>query len=215
MIPTIKKWDSADKINFNELPDQFVLKANHDSGSIVICKNKKYFNQHAAINKLNRALQENFWFRNREWAYKDIKKCILAEPYLVDTKTNELRDYKLFCFNGNPKFFKVDFGRFTDHHANYYDLDKNLLPYGEAAFPPLPEKIIEIPESLQEMIEYAKILSNGIPFVRVDFYDVNNIVYFGEMTFYPNAGYHKFLSMEQDIEIGAMLDLSSIDSPKK
>lgn len=210
VIPTLKKWDTVEQIHFDELPNQFVLKANHDSGSIVICKDKKNFNTHQAKKKLAKALKENYYFRNREWVYKDIQSCILAEPYLVDQRTDELRDYKFFCFNGEPKFFKVDFDRFIEHHANYYNLKKELLPYGEAAFPPIPEKVIEIPENLQEMVEYAKILSEAIPFVRVDFYDVNGIVYFGEMTFYPNAGYHKFLSREQDLEIGNMLDLSSI-----
>lgn len=215
VIPTLEKYDSANQINFDKLPSQFVLKANHDSGSIVICKNKNNINKNYIRQKLTKSLKENYFFRTREWVYKDIKSCIIAEPYLIDLKTNELRDYKFFCFNGEPKFFKVDFSRFVEHHANYYDLEKNILPYGEAAFPPIPGKEIIIPDNFNEMVDYARILSRGIPFVRVDFYDVNDIVYFGEMTFYPNAGYHKFMSLEQDLEIGNMLDLSSFECFKK
>lgn len=215
VIPTLKKWDSANQINFDELPDQFVIKPNHDSGSIVICKDRKSFNESQARKKLDSALKENYYYRKREWVYKDIQRCLLAEPYLVDSKTGDLMDYKFFCFNGEPKFFCIDFNRFIEHHTNFYNLNGQLLPYSLIPYPCIPDKEIEIPKTLGEMIEYAKILARGIPFVRVDFYDVDGFVYFGEMTFYPYAGYNKYKSPEHDLEIGNMLDISSLKSTEK
>lgn len=115
---------------------------------------------------------------------------------------DELKDYKFFCFNGKVKFFKVDFGRFVEHHANYYDTDGNLLPFGEKSFEPDPSYNIELPNNLKEMIKLAESLSKNEPFLRVDFYNVNGKIFFGELTFYPASGLGKWTTEEADMKIG-------------
>jgi hypothetical protein len=128
----------------------------------------------------------------------------------VDTQTTELRDYKLFCFNGKVKCFKIDFDRFINHHANYYDINRNLLPFGEVACPPCFDRKIETPCNLQLMVDHAEKLADGIPFVRVDFYEVDTKVYFGETTFYPAAGFGCFTDEKCDYKLGKWIKL-----PKK
>ena len=120
---------------------------------------------------------------------------------------DELKDYKFFCFNGKVKFFKVYFGRFVEHHANYYDTDGNLLPFGEKSFEPDPNYPIELPNNLREMISLAERLSKNEPFLRVDFYNVNSKIFFGELTFYPASGMGRWTSDEVDISIGNNLKL--------
>ncbi len=119
---------------------------------------------------------------------------------------DSLNDYKFFCFNGIPKFFKIDFGRFTEHHANYYDIDGNLQPFGEQEFPPKPEKKLPLPQTLPTMTEIARKLSQGIPFVRVDLYEINGKVYFGELTFFPASGTGKLTPPEWNEKIGDLLE---------
>ena len=128
----------------------------------------------------------------------------IVDVYPVE---DDLRDYKFFCFNGNVKFFKVDFGRFTEHHANYYSTDGKLLPYGELVFPPKDDELIRLPLNLNEMINVAEKLSAGIPFLRVDLYNVNAKIYFGELTFYPASGLSRWTDDKWDREIGDMLEL--------
>lgn len=123
---------------------------------------------------------------------------------------NELHDIKIFCFNGKPKFFKIDFGRFVEHHANYYDTNLQLLPFGESNFVPIPQAKIKIPSTIYEMFALAEKLSVGIPFLRVDFYEVNCHIYFGELTFYPANGMGKFTPEHYDDIIGCELNLEQI-----
>ena len=120
---------------------------------------------------------------------------------------DELKDYKFFCFNGKVKFFKVDFGRFVEHHANYYDIEGKLLPFGEKSFAPDPNYIIELPDNLRDMIALAERLSKNEPFLRVDFYNVNGKIFFGELTFYPASGLGKWTSEEADKENGLFVKL--------
>ena len=117
-------------------------------------------------------------------------------------KYDELKAYKFFCFNGKVRFFKVDFGRFVEHHANYYDTNSNLLPFGEKSFEPDPSDIIELPKNLIEMISLAERLSMNVPFLRVDFYNVNSKIFFGELTFYPASGLGKWTTEKADYMIG-------------
>lgn len=119
----------------------------------------------------------------------------------------DLRDYKFFCFNGCVKFFKIDYGRFTDHHANYYDRQGSLLPFGEAAFIPDPCAGITVPANLEEMIKCAEKISAGHTFLRVDLYSISGRIYFGEATFYPASGLGEFTPSEWDLKIGRMLHL--------
>lgn len=206
IIPTIGVWNSVDEIDWDSLPNQFVLKWNHDSGSIVICKDKTKLDRNKAILRLRKNEHSSGYWYGREWPYKNVNPCIIAEKYMED-ESGELRDYKFFCFNGKAKFFKVDFGRYVEHHANYYDTKCNLLPFGEESFPSIFEKKLKMPENIDRMIELAEKLAENIPFIRVDFYDVRSRIYFGELTLFPASGFGRFTSNEWDYKIGDMIDL--------
>lgn len=207
IIPTLGVWRSFDEINFNSLPDQFVLKCNHGSGDVVICKDKSAFDKEAARKKLTAALAQDYYLVSREWPYKNVERLILAEQYIEDSVTHDARDYKFFCFGGEVKCYKVDFNRFTEHRANWYLRDGSLMPYGETVCPPCFDRQLELPESLPQMILLAERLAAGIPFLRVDFYHVNNTIYSGELTFYPASGLHPFTDEALDIQMGQWLTL--------
>lgn len=207
IIPTLGVWDRFEDIDFDDLPDQFVLKCTHGSGDVVICKDKSSFDREAARKKITKALRTDYYKISREWPYKDVQRKVLAERYMEDDMLGELRDYKFFCFNGRVKCFKVDFDRFINHRANYYDREGVLLPFGEVSFPPDPERRIFLPPGLEMMIAFAESLSASIPFLRVDFYYVNGNIYFGESTFYPAAGFGVFTLEEWDRKMGEWLEL--------
>ena len=213
IIPTIGVWDNFEDINFENLPNQFVLKCTHDSGGIVICKDKKSLDIEQARKKLNKSLKRNYYYVHREWPYKKIKPRIIAEKYMVDESGEELKDYKFFCFNGEPKMLFVAVDRPHDTKFNFYDLEFNKLPFMQH-YKNFDRKI-EKPKSFDKMIELAKILSNGIPHVRVDFYDINGKTYFGELTFYHFTGFEKFEPEEWDLKIGNMLQLPADNSKEK
>lgn len=207
IIPTLGIWDNFDEIDFNSLPDKFVLKTTHDSGGVVICRDKASFDIENAKLKLSKSLKNNFYWQFREWPYKNVKPRILAEELIELPDNADLMDFKLHCFNGKVQFIKVDFGRFTEHHANYYDPDWNLLPFGLESYPPLPEFIIPKPQYLSEMKEFAEKLSRNHSFLRVDLYTTDNNIYFGELTFFPGAGLNKFTSKEWEEKVGDMIKL--------
>ena len=206
VIPTLGVWKRPEDIEWDKLPNQFVLKWNHDSGSIVICKDKDNFDREKAIKKLRYGEKVNGFWYGREWPYKDVKPQILAEKYMED-ESGELKDYKFFCFNGHVRCFKVDFDRFTNHHANYFDINGNFLPFGETICPPDSSKVLALPNNISKMIQLAEALSESIPFVRVDFYSVNDNIYFGEITFYPAGGFGPFVPNEWDYTFGSWLKL--------
>lgn len=210
IIPTIGVWERFEDIDFSDLPDQFVLKCTHDSGGLVICKDKAKLDYKAAKCKIEKAMKRNYYYHGREWPYRDVPRKIICEKYMEDQFTQELRDYKLFCFGGVAKCYKVDFDRFVEHHANYYDMDNNMLTLGEKICPPVFEKKLELPETLSKMKKLAEILSKGIPFLRVDFYDINGHVYFGELTFFPASGFGEFLSPDWDDKLGQWLKLPDL-----
>ena len=193
IIPTLGVWDNFDDIDFDALPDQFVLKCTHDSGGLVICKDKSKLDIKKAKKKINKSLHRNYYYMFREWPYKNVKPRIIAEKYIEDHSTSELCDYKFFCFNGTAKCYKVDFDRFISHTANYFTIDGELMKLGEEVCPPNFEKEIPTPENLDKMKEFAEKLSTTLPFLRADFYDVDGKLYFGEMTFYPASGFEKFI----------------------
>ena len=210
VIPTLVVWDDVKNVDYSSLPDRFVLKCTHDSGSIAICKDKSLFDAKGVTSDLSKCLKQNFYYLGREWPYKNVKPRIIAECYLEDQSTNELRDYKFFCFWGKVKCFKVDFDRFTCHKANYYDVNGNLLNIGEMACPPDPTKDIKLPKNLNKMIEFAERLSKEIPFVRIDFYEIEDKVLFGEMTFFPASGFGKFIDERNDYLLGEWLDIEKL-----
>lgn len=209
IIPTLGVWDRPEEIDFDALPDRFVLKTSHGGGSngIVICRDKKSLDRRRAIGRLKKAMGQDIYIINREWPYKNVRRRVLAEALLEDPSDEDLKDYKLFCFNGKVKFGKVDMDRFIEHRANYYDLAWRLQPFGESDVLPLPDRKIDRPGNLGRMVELAEKIAKDIPFVRVDLYSVEDRVYFGEMTFFPAAGFGKFVPAEADRMIGELLEL--------
>ena len=208
VIPTLGVWENFDDIDFNRLPNQFVLKCTHDSGGLVICKDKSKLDKKKAKLKIESSLRANFYYKNREYPYENVKPRIIAETYMVDESGEELKDYKFFCFNGEPKMFFIATGRPYDTRFDFYDLEFNHLPFKQGH--PWAIKPIRKPEHFSEMIEYAKILSKDFPHVRVDFYNINGEIYFGEMTFFHFAGFVPFEPSSWDNKIGDWLKLPNI-----
>ena len=145
VIPTIDVANTFDEIEFKKLPKQFVIKCNHDSGGVVICKDKDKFDIKKAKKIINASLKKNYYINGREWPYKFVKPRILVEQFMIDKELNELRDYKFFCFNGKVEYFKVDFDRFINHKANYYNREGIIQPFGEEVCPPDFERKIVLP----------------------------------------------------------------------
>ena len=212
IIPTLGVWDKPEDIDWASLPNKFVLKTTHGGGGggVVICKDKAAFDKASAIAKLKESMASDIYSGLREWPYKDVPKRIIAEKFMAPEKSpapNDLPDYKFFCFNGMVRFFKVDFGRFVEHHANYYSPEGELLEFGEQGLEPDPNYPIELPNNLGEMIALAEKLSANEPFLRVDLFNVNGNIYFGELTFYPASGMLPWTTEEADKEIGKYLKL--------
>lgn len=210
VIPTLGVWKNVDDIDFKSLPEKFVLKCNNDSGGIVICKNKKDFDEVKAKSFLKERLKNNGYWYGREWPYKNVKPCIIAEKYMEDSISKDLKDYKFFCFNGSMEFFYIDIDRFIEHRANYYDRNGNFLPFGKKYCPPDYTKKIEMPKNLDKMIELAETISHNIVLSRIDFYEIDGQVYFGEITFYPGSGFSPFTDEKWDYKLGDMIDLPNI-----
>lgn len=213
VVPTLAVYNSVDEINLENLPEQFVLKCNHDSGSVIICKDKSTFDLKAAKIKLSKALHQNFYKEAREWPYKNVSPKIFAEKYLcnnqMEKNNTEMTDYKFYCFHGESKFLYVSYG-LSDHSSAkiaFLNLDYTYAPFYRddfSTFNVLPPK----PKSFKTLIELSNILSKDIPFVRVDWYDVEGIPYFSEMTFYPGGGTTKLTPFTYDERIGQWLDLN-------
>ncbi|PWW08475.1 teichuronopeptide biosynthesis TupA-like protein [Paenibacillus cellulosilyticus] len=178
-------YKSVKDINIAELPDSFVMKVNHGSGQNIFCSNKNDFDFKKAVRELNRYLRYNHYLHGREWAYKNIEAQVIIEEYLNDSGKSP-DDYKFFCFNGRPEFIQMDIDRFGNHTRNIYDLNWELMDF-KIEYNNSQEEVPR-PSQLNLMIDYAKKLSREFPFVRVDFYNFNNKIYFGEMTFYPGNG---------------------------
>ena len=209
IIPTLGIYDKFDDIDFDKLPNQFVIKCTHDSGGIVIVKNKTNFDKNAARKKINKFLKRRFYYTNREWPYKNVKPRIIVEQYMEDEKDGELRDYKLFCFNGKFEIMFIATNRQGkgDTYFDFFDRDFRHLPFtnGHPNAPIIPHK----PVKFDEMVTLAEKLSKNIPQVRIDFYEVNGRVYFGEATFFHWSGFVPFEPEEWDYKIGQMIDLNN------
>ena len=212
VIPTLGVWDRFEDIDFSTLPDRFVLKTTNGGGGggVVICRDKKNLDKASAASILNRSLHKSIYKNFREWPYKNIKPRIIAEKFMVD-ESGELRDYKFYCFKGEPKVFLVASERFSGHstYFDYFDMDGNHLPFtqGGENNPILPK----LPSTFEEMRQVAQELSQGIPHVRIDLYSVDDKVYFGEFTFFDSSGYEKFSPNEWDEVFGKWINLSIRD----
>lgn len=209
IIPTYEVYEEIEQIDFKKLPNQFVLKCTHDSGGVVICKDQSFFNINNAKRMLKKCLSVNYSDYKKEYPYKSIRPRIIAEQYLVDESGYELKDYKFFCFNGDVKFFKVDFDRYSNHRANYYDNKLTLLSFGEEVCPPDFNRKLSIPDNIEQMFDIARKLSKNIPFLRVDLYNTQGQIFFGELTFFPNSGLGTFIPNEWDRILGSWLQLPS------
>ena len=207
VIPMYGVWDSFDEIDFDALPDRFVLKCTHDSGGLSICRDKSGFDRKAAEAKINRSLRRNYFYVGREWQYKDIKPRIIAEQYLEDKKTGELRDYKYFCFDGVVKAMFIATQRQSSKSTTFDFYDENFRHLDVRQGHPNAAVIPEKPAEFELMKTLAEKLSEGIPHVRVDFYEVNGKVYFGEMTFFHFDGSTPFDPPEWDLTFGNWLKL--------
>lgn len=206
VIPTIAKYDSADEIKLEDLPNQFVLKCNHDSGSVVICKDKSKFDFDAAKTKLSHCLEKDTSSFFCEWAYRNVPRCIIAEPFLKEEGQEELMDYKFFCFDGVPQIMYMARDRpAIAEYRDFFDMDYNHLPIKMSS--PFAEVMPEKPKQFEKMKELASCLSQGIPQVRVDFYIINEQIYFGEMTFYHCGGMVDFKPQEWNVKMGDMIHL--------
>lgn len=206
IIPTLGVWDSFDEIDFDSLPEQFVLKCTHDSGGVVICKDKSVFDKKAARKKLNHALKRNYYYSGREWPYKDVKPRIIAEKYLKENAGDTLHDYKVFNFAGQPEIIQIDYDRFTEHTRDLYDKNWEYID-AELQYPMKQENHMVRPDSLKKMLDLAERLSKECAFLRTDFYNIENKLYVGELTFYPESGFGKFRPEEWDEKLGRLIKL--------
>lgn len=189
IIPTIGVWEKPEDIDFESLPNRFVLKCNHDSGGLIICKDKSKLDKESAIQKLNKSLKTDFYKMGREWPYKNVPRRIIAEKYIEPIPNiKDLPDYKFFCFNGEPKCCQVITGRESKMCVDFFDREWNHMPFIEPSKYTFSEESIIKPMNFEQMWKFAETLSNNVPFVRVDFYNLSGKILFGELTFFPTSG---------------------------
>ena len=211
IIPTIAVWENIQEIDWDILPNSFVMKCSHDSGGIVICRDKSKLDKKKAIQTMRKGLKRHYYWQNREWPYKNVKPRIIVEEYMEDKKTGELRDYKFFCFDGVVKALFVASERQKEGEEtkfDFFDEKYNHLPIinGHPNASIIPEK----PSCFQNMIDLASKLSKGIPHLRVDFYEMNGMVYFGELTFFHWSGMMPFEPVDWDYEFGKWIHLPNL-----
>jgi O-antigen ligase len=188
LIPLVGVYERVEDIDIDSLPDSFVLKATHTSGDILVCKDKSTFDREAAKREMRTWLGINYYWYDREWPYKDVKPRIVCEKYMEDESGYELKDYKIFTFGGEPRMIEVDFDRYRDHKRNLYDPDWNYIPV-TSYYPTHPEIEIPKPVCLEQMLSLSRVLAKGFLHLRVDFYVVEDRIYFGELTFYHGSGF--------------------------
>ena len=211
IIPTLAVWDSVEDIDIDALPNQFVLKSTHDSGGIVICKDKSSFDFEAAKAKLSASLKRDYSKIAREWPYQNVLRRIIAEEYISELGNDDLLDYKMYSFHGEPKLTVVCSDRFskTGTRMNFYDINWEPMGIHFGHYPPLPLEFPK-PATYEEMKRLTAELSKDCPFLRVDFYEIKGRLFIGELTFFPGAGLEKFRPMSKDYELGEWLHLETV-----
>lgn len=212
IIPTLGIWESVDDIDFDKLPNQFVLKCTHDSGGLVVCKDKSSLDVEKAKSKLRIALKNNYYYSNREWPYLNVPRRIICEQYMEDESGYELKDYKWFCFDGEPKALFIATDRQVageETKFDFFDTEFTHLPFTNG-HPNATKKICK-PKGFEKMKILAAKLSEGWPHLRVDFYDINGKIYFGELTFYHWSGMTPFEPKEWDLKFGEWINLSQLE----
>ena len=211
IIPTIGVYNNLNEIEWNKLPEQFVIKCTHGSGDLLICRDRDTFDVSYAKTMLGKYLKRNYYWTSREWPYKNVKPRIIVEKYMEDESGYELKDYKWFCFNGEPKLLFIATDRNNPHDEtkfDFYDSEFNHIDVRNGH--PNSSKTLVKPRGFEEMKRLASKLSEGHPHLRVDFYDVNGKVYFGELTFFHWGGFVPFEPQIWDKKLGAMIDLSKV-----
>lgn len=199
-------YDTVEEIDFEKLPEKFVMKLTNGSGYNIICEHKTSKVVKTIKSRFKKWLKVDFYMLGREWAYKDVKNRIICEEYLECSDPYGLNDYKVFCFNGTPRLIQVDYARFTGHKRNLYTPNWEFIDERVAYENDLNADIPK-PDNLDEMLECAYKLSKDFPHVRVDFYSVNNRLYFGEMTFYHGAGYLHFENEAFERKLGSYWEI--------
>ena len=209
LVKLLGVWETAEAIDYRVLPDQFVIKGSHDSGSVVVCRDKSSFDFDAATEKMRQSLKRNNFYYGRDWPYKNVKHRIIAEEYL-DNGPLGLIDYKFYCFHGKPKFLYISQG-LEDHSTasiTFFDLNKKRMPFQR---PDYKQHAVDptFPDNFNEMIDIAAKLAVAVdaPFIRIDMYNINGRIVFSEITFRPCSGYMKFVPEEWDEKVGDMLTL--------
>lgn len=212
LIPLLAVYNSVDEINWDTLPNQFVLKCTHDSGTTIVCTDKSKLNIEESKAFLQKRMTQNYYNLHREFCYKNIKPRIVCEKFMSEDGSSVPADFKFFCFNGEPKLIQVDTERFTDHGrltllANFemapFHIDRKYLLSDLSI-----KKSVEKPSNFEEMLDICRKLSNDFKFIRVDLYSINKRIYFGELTFYQGSGYDPIYPDQYDYWMGDLLDLT-------
>ncbi len=216
LVPAIGVYDNPEQIDFDSLPDKFVIKCNHNSGEgMCVCNDKSLIDVKNVKDKLNQELRKNYFYENREWPYKNVVPKLLCEQFIIDKNpkntSGTLIDYKFHCFNGEPKFIYVgtddiSSGTKGESKLSFFDLNWKMSPFYRTDHKPISIDV-EKPDCFDEMMDIARKLSKGIPFVRVDLYWVNNQILFSEMTFFPGGGFGLFSPKEWEIKLGELISL--------
>lgn len=207
LIPLLGVWEKPDEIEFDLLPNQFVLKCNHNSGTgMCVCKDKNRIDISKIKRELRKGLREDYYSVHREWPYRDVQRQIIAEKYMVDEGGEVLTDYKFFCFNGEPRVMYISNDGAENPRTDFFDMEFNHLPI--IMKDPNSEQLPKKPQNFEVMKELAEKLSEGIPFLRTDFYEINGNVYVGELTLYHNAGLSHIEPEEWSYKLGSYIDLS-------
>lgn len=208
LISLLGVWDDPYDIDFSKLPDQFVLKCTHDSGSVCICKNKEEFQSQEAVAHLARWLKRGTYWSTREWPYKHVKPRVIAEQYMEDESGEGLQDYKVMCFHGEPKLIQLHRGRYGTHTEDFYDTQWRRTSLSQQNIGlPLARDLISKPVCLEEMLEKSALLSQGIPHLRVDWYCIKGKLYFGELTFFDGSGLDPFDNESDEQMLGSWICL--------
>ncbi len=209
IIPTLGVWESAEDIDFDSLPDQFVMKCTHDSKGVLVCKDKSKLNVEAARKKFAKGLKRNYFYTGREWPYKDLKPRIIAEKYMTDSPDSDsFTDYKFFCFDGVADNVMVVADRDINEPKFYhFSKDWNILRYNRMGRRVSPDFKLPKPDIMGEMFRLAEEMTQGLPHVRLDLYVSNGQIYFGEYTLYHNDGWEDGFDAESDLHLGSLIKL--------
>ncbi|MDD6203101.1 MAG: ATP-grasp fold amidoligase family protein [Lachnospiraceae bacterium] len=209
LIPLLGVYDRFEEVDFDTLPDQFVMKCTHDSGSVIICKDKEMLDIKKVQKKLEKAMKRSYYSAYREWPYKNVKPRIIIEKFMVDESGDDLKDYKVMCFGGKAQIIETHENRFTagrEHTQTFYDRDWKQLPIIQEGLNPVSEKR-EKPALMDEILRLSEVLSKDLKHARIDWYIINGKPYFGEITFYDGSGFEAFPRKEDEIFLGNLIHL--------